>query len=256
MKNRLRSVRDHLSKARVATEGRGNSPMIHRPTAPSGKEATDQDRLKALAAEVGGDWREHEYYARAEEDDWIQTFWREESPFRSLLTLCEPSVALEIACGHGRHTYQLLSEYPECVVTAQDINQENIDSVKGRFEGDSRVSPLLGNGYDLTPLRDESFTLVFSYDAMVHFDDEVVFSYLQEIVRVLKPGGRALLHHSNWTGTPGGSHRDNRGWRNFMSHIWVAHGAQKLGLNVVQQVVIPWADCVALDAISLLEKPI
>ena len=185
----------------------------------------------------------------------IARFWDDGSVFRRLFDACDPSRALEIASGHGRHVEQLLARHPASFVVALDINQENVEVVRRRFAGDDRVSAVLGNGYDLACLPADHFTLVFSYDAMVHFDDEVVFSYCRELARVLAPGGRALIHHSNWTGTPGGSYTTNPHWRNFMSYRWLAHRAVKAGLRVVTQVVIPWGTFVDLDAVSLLEKP-
>ena len=215
----------------------------------------EQQRLSALAAGIGSDWRKgSDYYERAEESDWLGTFWSQDSPFRGLFERCDPTDTLEIACGHGRHTVQVQQEYPNSRVTSQDINQDNIDVVARRFAGNDRVTAFVGNGYDLTPLPDNAFSLVFSYDAMVHFDDEVVFSYLREIARVLKPGGRALLHHSNWTGAPGAEYKDNPSWRNFMSSLWLAHRASKDGLTTIEQVIIPWSGRPAMDGISLLEK--
>ena len=50
--------------------------------------------------------------------------------------------------------------------------------------------------------RDDSIDLVWSFDAMVHVGPDDFRSYLQHIARVLKPGGRAVLHHANrWHGT-------------------------------------------------------
>jgi SAM-dependent methyltransferase len=248
-----RRMKAELSGAKRSSAVR--SPYSANTQTSSRRDAIGQQRLRALAADIGSDWRSHGYYERAEAADWLEPFWGQDSPFRVLFGRCDPSNTLEIACGHGRHTAQLLREHPNSRVTVQDINEENINAVVRRFAGDDRVTATVGNGYDLTPLPDSTFSFVFSYDAMVHFDDEVVFSYCEEIERVLQPGGRALLHHSNWTGTPGSDYKDNPSSRNFMSYRALAHRAKKNGLAIVEQIIIPWSGRPAIDAISLLEKP-
>jgi hypothetical protein len=40
-------------------------------------------------------------------------------------------------------------------------------------------------------------SLVFSFDSLVHVDFDCIASYAPEIYRVLEPGGRAFVHHSN-----------------------------------------------------------
>jgi ubiquinone/menaquinone biosynthesis C-methylase UbiE len=54
----------------------------------------------------------------------------------------------------------------------------------------------VNNGNDLPQIRDNSQDLVFSFDSFVHIHKNVIDDYVAEIYRVLKPGGRAYIHHS------------------------------------------------------------
>ena len=53
---------------------------------------------------------------------------------------------------------------------------------------------------------------------MVHFESDVIRSYLRDTMRVLEPGGRGFFHHSNYTG--GEDWRTNPSSRNFMSQAF------------------------------------
>lgn len=89
---------------------------------------------------------------------------------------------------------------------------------------------------------------------MVHFEQDVVLSYLGDAARVLVPGGRALFHHSNYTAAPGNAYHLNPHWRNFMSKELFASGAIGLGLRVLEQNVLQWGNVPALDCLTLLER--
>jgi hypothetical protein len=95
---------------------------------------------------------------------------------------------------------------------------------------------------------------VFSYDAMVHFDHEVVAANLREMYRVLAPGGRAVLHRSANDRFPGMPYKEVPHWRNVMPQSLFRHYAIGSGFKVLKSLVIPWDRDWALDCFSLLEK--
>ena len=88
---------------------------------------------------------------------------------------------------------------------------------------------------------------------MVHFELLTIASYLGELARVLKPGGRALLHHSNYSKNPTGLFTDNPGWRNFMSVDIMKYLVQRAGLSLISIDEIDWAEP-SSDALTFLEK--
>jgi len=208
--------------------------------------------LKKLADNVGRDWITSPYYDEAEEK-WMHVFWGPNTMFYKMFYQLDSSIILELACGHGRHSAQMQDWDNQTIL--MDINQSNIDFCIQRFAGFPRFTILLNNGFDCRPLDNDSCTAVFCYDSMVHFDSEVVFSYLRDIFRILKPGGRALLHHSNYTGNPGGHYAENPHCRNFMSQSLFAHYSKKSGLSIVESATINWGHDPDLDCLTLVAKP-
>jgi SAM-dependent methyltransferase len=193
------------------------------------------------------------YYADADTAGWLAPFWAEGSPFLQQIAELRLDRAVELACGHGRHTEQLLPRIGH--ITLVDVLASNITACRTRFGDDPRVSYLVNNGNDLPGIADDSITGLFSYDAMVHFELLDVLSYLRETRRVLVPGGRALLHVSNNPENPEGHFHANRHWRNFGGLDVVRHFAVRCGLAVLSAQVMDWSGVPALDGLLLLEKP-
>jgi ubiquinone/menaquinone biosynthesis C-methylase UbiE len=159
---------------------------------------------------------------------------------------------IDLAAGHGRNSRKLLEHTNS--LTIVDINQECIDYCKKPFQADGRIRYIKTNGVSLSGIDDNSTSLIYSFDSMVHFDSDVIKEYMYEFYRVLKPGGSCFCHHSNYTGNPTGHLTQSPHVRNFMSKELFAHYAAKGGLRIVRQQVIDWADIAALDCLSLLSK--
>jgi ubiquinone/menaquinone biosynthesis C-methylase UbiE len=160
---------------------------------------------------------------------------------------------LDLAAGHGRNSVRLAQSAKK--ITLVDINQENIRFCRQRFAGDSRFEFVNNDGATLPQIIDNSITFFYTFDSMVHFDLEVVQSYVKEAFRVLIPGGKAFFHYSNFDRCPGADFRMNSHWRNFMSRPLFEHLALRAGFVIVQSFTLPWGGIPDLDAISLLEKP-
>jgi len=210
-------------------------------------------------ADIASDWKSNSYYASAEQKAWTEVFWEPSSQFRRLFDQLDTTEVVDLACGHGRHTARLLnvrkgSDTPR-IVYLLDVNQENIDACKVRFNGNSRVEMYCNNGYDFNPVPDGSVTAILCYDAMVHFEFDAVLSYIRDAGRILKPGGRALFHHSNFSSSPGGEYKENPHWRNYMSKSLFAHAVNRAGLSILDQVIIDWDGERNIDCLSLVEKP-
>jgi ubiquinone/menaquinone biosynthesis C-methylase UbiE len=161
------------------------------------------------------------------------------------------SHALDLAAGHGRNSVFLLEH--ATYLTISDIQHGNVDVCRQRFAEKQNISYLVGTGFDFRPIADGSLTLIYCFDSMVHFDSDVVRSYLRDARRVLKPGGRGFFHHSNYTG--GHDWRRNPNARNFMSKELFEHYVLKEGLKAVRQKKINWGTLVDSDCLSLVENP-
>lgn len=104
------------------------------------------------------------------------------------------SVVLEIGPGTGRWTEHILPLAERIVLV--DISQTALDKLVLRF---SHLAKLVAHRVDrpeLGFLDRASVDLVWSFDAFLHIAPSDIRSYVHEIARVLKPGGRALVHHT------------------------------------------------------------
>lgn len=202
---------------------------------------------------IKNDWTESDYYAQAE--GWLSAFWGEQTSFSRAFASLDLTRVVDLACGRGRHTEQILSKAG--FVTLIDVNETNIEACKKRFAQYNNVAFLVGSGSDLGEIPSASQTALFCYDAMVHFELEDVISYLRDTYRILRPGGRALFHYSNYTGNPGGNYHDNPHWRNFGSEAVFKHFAMRVGFKVLSSETFSWgsdAKPQQLDALTLLER--
>jgi SAM-dependent methyltransferase len=192
----------------------------------------------------------HHYYEQAESAAWLAPFWSPDGRFRPLFNQLDLTSVIDFACGHGRHTAQFLDR-AGCV-TLIDANATNIDACRKRFVRSSNVRREVNVGTQL-PCASKSYSAFFSYDALVHFEATDLIALLSEIARVLKPGGRALLHYSNYQHNPTGTYSDNPHWRNFFSEPMMLHFASRVGLHSLASMTFPWANESEADALTLLE---
>jgi SAM-dependent methyltransferase len=160
---------------------------------------------------------------------------------------------LEIAPGHGRMTQFLSILASELIVV--DLNENCILKTKEKM-GHHVLAYFVNNGNDLPGIRDNSQDLVFSFDSFVHIHQNVIDDYMGEIFRVLKPGGKAYIHHS-WI--YGGQDLSflNWGGRASMTPGIFSFLIEKHGMKVVEQKTIkfdPLGGWDGTDSITIFEK--
>ncbi|MFC7476565.1 class I SAM-dependent methyltransferase [Dankookia sp. GCM10030260] len=207
----------------------------------------------AAAQDVGRDWIEAAYFAEAEpaaDLQWATIIL----PFLQIeATGIDLAVTLDLAAGHGRNAAKLLPLAGRLHVV--DIHASNVEICRRRFGDDPRIAYAANDGCSL-PVPDAALSFLFCFDAMVHFDSDVVRAYLREARRALAPGGHAFLHHSNDMSLAGGDFRRHPHWRNTMSLDLMRHYAVKEGLQVVRQQALDWAhDGSDIDGLTLLWAP-
>lgn len=193
-----------------------------------------------------------DYFAEAESESSIQIFWGKNSEFRELFSSLNLNSVVELACGRGRHVSQYIDLADQILLV--DILDKNILYCKERFGDYSKVQYYVNNGHDLEQLSSDSYSALFTYDAMVHFEMLDIFEYLKETKRILKTGGRALFHHSNNTEDYRITFSTGTGGRNYMSRQLFAYLADRAGLEVLEQRVIGWYGKKGLDCLTLVEK--
>lgn len=113
---------------------------------------------------------------------------------------------LDLACGDGNLIEELLEELPPSTqVYGIDISDAETSIARRRFNGDPRVHLHTGDAAAL-PYESNFFGCIVSHQFLNLLPD--AGPYLDEIARVLEPGGRLLFVA-------------NRGWQNDREAIWI-----------------------------------
>jgi SAM-dependent methyltransferase len=208
----------------------------------------------SIAARDLSPWLESTYYEDAEDPEYLDVFWGTGTYFRQAFDDLDHRSILEVAAGRGRNAARLLTEYDLASLTVVDAAPGNVAACRARFDGNDRVQVGLIDGATLSDLPSEYFSAVYSYDSMVHFDPLVVLAYLQDIFRVLEPGGKALLHHSNFAANPGGPYGANPHARNFAPYGFFDHCARAIGFTVSSTRTLDWGGIRDLDRLTILQR--
>jgi SAM-dependent methyltransferase len=105
-----------------------------------------------------------------------------------LKRLKERGAALEIGCGPGRLMRPMASHFKE--IHGVDVSDEMIARARENLKDLPNAHVYHGSGADLSMFDGPKFDFVYSYAVFQHIPSrEVVFNYLREARRVLKPGG-------------------------------------------------------------------
>lgn len=207
--------------------------------------------LARSADVVAQPWDRSPYYQRAEEFTFI--FWNRDRPFRPLFDELDLTDVVELACGHGRHAAEIAGKCGH--LTLVDVFKDNLEHCRERLNDPVNVSYLLGDGYRFRPLPGELVTAIYCYDAMVHFSPDLVDSYVKDAARILVPGGKALLHLSNYDAPDDRHYGLNPQARNHMTAGLLNSICAAAGLETLQSRAIDWGGVPEIDRVVLLRKP-
>lgn len=201
-----------------------------------------------------GDDQNEKYFEVAEERIDIQ--WDSLiKPFIYQVDFCHGR-ALDLAAGKGRNTRKLCGLFDQ--VIAVDVHPENLAFLEKRFGEDPKVEVVATNGFSLERIGSASIDLVYCFDSMVHFDLELIISYMKELYRVMKTGSYGFVHHSNYTQSPGRHFLQNPHARNFMSNNLFAHICMSNGFSIIKQQYVDWPllnpEFKQLDGLTLFAK--
>lgn len=114
---------------------------------------------------------------------------------------------LEVGCGAGYGT-AMLADRKDLQITGLDVDASVVESANKRYPSEN-CHYMAFDGSRL-PFQNEEFDAVISFQVIEHVDDDE--SFLKEMSRVLKPGGRAIVV------TPNRSYRlrkDQKPWNPF-----------------------------------------
>lgn len=210
-----------------------------------------QTRLSATPAD--NEW--NSYYKLAENAAQLQYDKFIKPVLSKFEGVFDYSNVLDFACGEGRiaEILQLRCQHLQLV----DASSDAIDFCRQRFATSPNVS-VQCNDAGLLPQKTGSLSLIYSWDAMVHFSYRNLDFYLGEFNRVLKDQGYVMMHHSNlgalvdkikvfdqWNLNPAG--------RSLISKEDIVLIARHHGFEVVYQKTIDWG-LNNMDCISILKR--
>lgn len=155
------------------------------------------------------------------------------------------STVLEIGPGAGRWTAVLQQRAAKLQVV--DLSEKALDLCRTRFVFADNIEYLLGDGHTIA-VRSSSVDAVWSFDVFVHINPLDARRYFVEVARILKPGGRAVVHHP---GTHGFAWRKAR-WRSDLTAGMVRAFVRECGLDLITQT---GAYVNKGDVLSVIEKP-
>jgi ubiquinone/menaquinone biosynthesis C-methylase UbiE len=138
---------------------------------------------------------------------------------------------LEIGPGGGRWSV-ILAERADRLILV-DVSPRVLEVARQRLDDAPHVSYVRSAGSDLPRVEDESVDAIWSFDVFVHVAPVDHAGYLDEMARVLSPGGVALIHHAD--GRNRGRLPSRSGWRAPMSARLFARLARKRGFQVEEQ---------------------
>ncbi|HEX3874231.1 MAG TPA: class I SAM-dependent methyltransferase [Solirubrobacteraceae bacterium] len=141
------------------------------------------------------------------------------------------AVLVEIGPGAGRWSRALLGHATKLILV--DVSSRPLDLCRREFAGAENVEYVLCAGSDLAGVAADSVDGIWSFDVFVHIAPVDQAGYLDEISRVLRPGGVAVIHHAD--GRNRGHRPSRHGWRAPMSRGLFAALAADRGLAVERQ---------------------
>src|SRR5215471_11060011 len=174
-------------------------------------------------------------------------------------------IALEIGCGPGRLMRPMSRHFSE--IHGVDVSDEMIALARQKLSDVPNAFPLATSGASLDQFAPDSVDFVYSYAVFQHIPSrDIVYEYLREIRRVLRPGGLARLQFNGLPkeGIPEGSYNTWAGARfsadeileftsandfqvlalegTLTQYLWTSWRKQRDGWQAGQRVFKPAAD--------------
>lgn len=148
------------------------------------------------------EWSNYDWSHQGEE--WTDSAtWRQALIEDVLKRHLQPnSTVLEIGPGAGRWSETLATLSKKLILV--DLTESSIAHCRNRLKTHEHVAYHQNNGRDLSFVFRDSVDFVWSFDVFVHVSPADTAQYLEEIQKILSPGGIAIIHHPAMGGARGG----------------------------------------------------
>jgi SAM-dependent methyltransferase len=160
--------------------------------------------VKRMAGNLGEEWN-------AENLTYVGDEWSDRASLQQVIDefitpwISASSAVAEIGVGGGRVAVKIVSMCRE--LHCFDISSEMLKRARQAIAAVKLDSEVLVQYHELDTSKlpadfSGKLDFVYSFDCLPHCDLHTIHAYLKEFVRVLKPGGNAMIHTSNIT-SPG-----------------------------------------------------
>lgn len=173
-------------------------------------------------------WQEWNWDHKGEE--WTPSLeWKQSLIDEVLLRYIEPGkTVVEIGPGAGRWTEPLQKIARRLVIV--DLSERCIELCKQRFAGCDNTEFYVNDGRNLSFLSSDSLEFIWSFDVFVHINVWDTEEYVKEFSRILRNGGRGVVHHPK-EGRP----YEDKGWRSNTTAKLFSEMLERHGLKLIQQ---------------------
>ncbi len=147
---------------------------------------------------------------------------------------------IDFGCGTGEMSY-LLCKFGASSVVGIDLTARDVKIATSRLK-DEPIEFVVSSSSDRIDLADESVDVIVCFDVMEHIMEYEAI--MREWQRVLRPGGRVLIHWQPWLHDPYGHHGHVYGLLPW-AHVFLTHREQvEVCANVIDcpTVSAPWWD--------------
>jgi ubiquinone/menaquinone biosynthesis C-methylase UbiE len=166
-------------------------------------------------------------------EEWSSSPEWKESVINVLLrpNMPQDGVVVEIGPGGGRWTSELQRRAKKLI--GIDISAACVRECRERFTGCDNVEFVVGSGSDLKAVASASADAIWSFDVFVHINRPQFKAYAAEFARVLKVGGKGVVHHGSVAGKMGG-------WRSDVTEADVRDFLGSEQLEITDQISSWW----------------
>lgn len=140
---------------------------------------------------------------------------------------------LDFGTEDATFVYWLADRFPDASVTAIDLDEAAMETCRDLIPA-SYVDRVEFETTRLEDLPEASFDLITTFDVLEHIEDDV--KALGHLARVLRPGGRLLIHvpRDQWTDSHGRVERvpDSEAWQINSGHVRMGYSPKRLSALV------------------------
>lgn len=115
---------------------------------------------------------------------------RDQVTFLEQRGLRDSTAVVDLGCGSGRTAVQIAKRLPNCSYVGIDVVQDLLDYATSICPASYRFIRSTAVAF---PLPDASADMIIAFSVFTHLLHEECYAYLQDAVRVLRPGGKFVF---------------------------------------------------------------